>query len=322
MNQERQRRVPGSTALLAFLLLSLVVAAIVISPNDHEWTAKLHEKTWTTCAAWMSNSVFEGESIGGSDIPVFVLAFALFACFRAWGRHPSPRYVGWRPQLGFVILSSFLVGVVFVHSLKYIMARARPYLVFDQGWPYTDWWILGPHDIAGGAYGGSFPSGHAAAAFLLMPVAYALFAGAHSRLRRAAGFALGAIAVTYATAMSVYRGMDGSHWISDGVLMILMGWILVHVLYYCVLRVPAQTAYFMETGTHPKVPPVWEMQLGLLTTLAAAGLTGTALGLRALVRRPLQWPAVLLPVGVVAATFATVRIRRVYRAAMRPYRDA
>jgi len=322
VDQVRQRNGSGSTVVLAVLFACLVAAAIAVSPHDREWTTALREKNWTTCSAWMANSLFEGESPGGSDVPVFVLAFALFAYFRGWGRKASGRYLAWRPQAGFVIFSSFLLGVVFVHSLKYIMARARPYLVLDHGWPYTDWWQLGPHDITQGVYGGSFPSGHAAAAFLLMPVAYALFAGAPTRLRRAAGMIVGAAALSYAVSMSIYRGMDGSHWISDGVLMILGGWILVHLLYYVVLRVPAQTAYFERTGKHPDMPAVWEAQIGLLATVAAAGVTGTALGLRVLTRTPLQWPALLLPAGVVAAVFATVRIRRVYRAAMRPYRDA
>lgn len=303
------------------LFAGLVAAATVLSPHDREWTEALREKTWTTGSAWMANSVFEGESPGGSDIPVLVLAFALFAYFRAWGRRASKRYLAWRPQLGFVIFGSFFLGVVFVHSLKTIMARARPFLVFDHGWPYTRWWELGPHDITQGAYAGSFPSGHAAAAFLLMPVAYALFAGARTRRRRGAGLVVGAAALAYAIAMSVYRGVDGSHWISDGVLMILAGWILVHMLYYVVLRVPAQAAYFAANEKHPDVPTVWEAQIGLLTTLAAAGLTGTALGLRALARGSLQWPVLLIPPGVIATAFAARQALRVYRTAMRPYRD-
>jgi len=205
-----------------------------------------------------------------------------------------------------------------VHSLKWVLGRARPWDVLDGGeLPFTHWYEFGAHYVTDGVYRGSFPSGHVAAAFMLMAVAYALAADPLlTRRWRVAGWILGAFVLAFAGAMGVANGMSRSHWVSDGLGSVALAWPVLHVLYFHVLRVPAQRK-LAAMGTHV-ARPYWEARLCAWGFCALLGLMAIALGIRALVEpHPAAW-GWLIAVGAVVTAWCAPRFRAAYRAAMPP----
>jgi hypothetical protein len=178
-----------------------------------------------------------------------------------------------------------------VHGFKWIMGRARPALVVDQGVAYSHWFEWGPLFITEGSYRGSFPSGHTGLVFVFMALVYIF--PAPPRASRAQAVAvkglLGMVVLIYAILMAVARSMSFSHWIGDGIVTILLSWLILHLLYSRVLRVPDQMRYLAETGSHPMVPAWWELRFCVAAAIFTAGLTGLGLGARSLLTPSPVW---------------------------------
>ena len=146
----------------------------LLVPVDYEWTIFLRQHRIAWFDRWMAQSLFEGESLGGGDPVIFFLFFVALAYFAAWKKGPASRFYAWRPHLGFILVTAMTTSVMMVHSLKWVVGRARPSYVVKGLLPYTGWFEFGPHFITEGTYRGSLPSGHTAQVFILMTVAYIL----------------------------------------------------------------------------------------------------------------------------------------------------
>jgi hypothetical protein len=209
-----------------------------------------------------------------------------------------------------MICSAFMGGIYLTHGLKWIVGRARPGLVLD-GWPFTQWYEFGPHFITEGIYRGSFPSGHAAQAFFLMALAYTL-AGDPTRTRgvRVAGGLIGIGVVVFTLAMGTARCMSFSHWLSDVVAALFFGWIIMHWLYFDILRVPDQRRYFVLTGRLPEMPLVWEMILAAYGLAMTVGIMMMVIGGRSVFILQISWLVLLIPIGILVSWMALKRIFR------------
>ena len=236
----------------------LVAGAIVImalsSRVDYPWTLFLGEHPWPVFVRVMGQTIFEGESFGGVDPVILFLMVVAAAYYLAW-KKKSETLNCQRPHFGFILTCAIVGGIYMVHSLKWLLGRARPESVIHGGLPFTEWFRLGPHFVTEGIYWGAFSSGHTAEAMLLFTVAY-IFAQTPGRStgQRVFGWGWGAAALLYALAVGIGRCMALGHWLTDVTGAIVLSWIIYHVLFHRVLRVPEQIRYYHAYGRLPDAP--------------------------------------------------------------------
>ncbi len=268
---------------LVWLLLGSAVALAGATANDYPLTKWLGENSWPAFADFMDRSLFEGEAPGGGDPVILLLIGVAFAYGHSHRAAASQWLVELRPALGFILVGGILAAFVNVHTLKWLMARARPHLVLDGQYMFSNWFEIGPHFISEGAYRGSFPSGHTAQAFAVMTLAYAL-AGSPlaDRRRKAIGWLVGTAAAGYTLAMGLARCMAGVHWVTDVVGAMVLSWVTLHVLYFSLFKIPQQERYREILYGPGYLPDRWELCLGFYLAAAALGIVLTGFGLRAL----------------------------------------
>jgi PAP2 superfamily protein len=262
----------GSTWLLGMLCLI---------PVDHAWTIWIRRHRIRWLDGWMDQTLFEGEPLGGGDPVVLFLILVVWIYYLTWKKGAATRLFAWRPHLGFILVTALTSSVMMVHSLKWVMGRARPSLVFKGLLPFTDWFEFGPHFITEGTYRGSLPSGHTAQVFTLMTVTYILlWATPRFRYQRLIGWVWGGVSLSYTLLMGLTRCMKLSHWVSDVVFALGLSWILMHLIYDRLLKVPDQEAYYRQFGHFPDLPVVWELRLCLLLFATVLGGMAFMLGIR------------------------------------------
>jgi membrane-associated phospholipid phosphatase len=281
------------------LLAGSVAAMVWATAVDYPLTKWLGENSWPAFAEFMDRSLFEGEAPGGGD-PVILLLVGVLCAYALSRRPIAPeRLAALRPALGFMFVGGILAAFVNVHTLKWLVARARPHLVFDGKYVFSAWYEIGPHFITEGVYRGSFPSGHTAQAFVVMVLAYAL-AGSPlaSRGRKAAGWGVGVVAAGYTLAMGVARCMAGVHWVTDVIGAMILSWVTLHLLYFYILKVPQQEMHRQALYRPGGLKGRWELLLGLYLVAAALGTVLTGFGLRAIGGGHAGWLVTLLVPGV------------------------
>lgn len=295
------RRRIGLTALI------IVTAALMFGSAtvDREWTLILHAYDNPAFTEFMGRTLFEGDAPGANDaIIVYLLCAAVFY-YLAWRRPGFKPAMVWRPQTGFMLSSAFYCGILLVHGLKWMVGRARPGLVLEHNWPFTQWYEFGPHFVSEGFYSGAFPSGHTAQAFMLMALAYAL-AGDPTQRRccRTIGWLVGIIAVGFSLTMGAARCVSLNHWLTDVLGAILFGWILLHWLYFDVFRVPAQRQYLALYGRLPEMPCAWELILAVYGLAMTVGIMMIVIGGRSIWVLQASWMLLLIPLGMLVSWMA------------------
>jgi membrane-associated PAP2 superfamily phosphatase len=286
------------TQIFLLALLCLWAAAMAWVPRvDYRWTAQLTTYRHHPFAGLARRTVFQGQLPGATD-PAALLAVATVVLYlRAHAAGASRRLLAARPALGFLLLAALGPGLAVVHALKLVVGRARPLDVLSrQHLPYTEWYQAGKLSLTAGFFRGSFPSGHTAAVFTTLALAYALaFDPAAGRRMRIAGLAVAVLSLAGALAITVANAMGGNHWLSDGLGTIGLVWLLVHFLYFQLLDVPRQRRLVRDSlarGDAPPLPRFWEARLCGSGLLVVAGAALSLLGLRALAeQRPptLAW---------------------------------
>ena len=289
---------------LAVLLLGAAAVLAGATAVDYPLTKWLGENSWPAFAEFMSRSLFEGERPGGGD-PVVVFFIGVICVYMLSLRPTSPeRIAAWRPALGFMLVGAVLTAVIYVHTLKWLLARARPYLVFDGQYPFSVWFEIGPHFVTEGLYRGSFFSGHTAQAFVMMVLAYALGGSPSAgRIWKVSGWLVGTVVTGYTLAMGMARCMNGAHWVTDVAGAMSISWVTLHILYFDILKVPQQQKYRQALYRHGRLKPGWELFLGLYLAAVALGTLVTGIGLRAVWIEHARWLTVLLVPGIPLAVW-------------------
>lgn len=311
------------TRLLLVALLVLWAAAMAWVPLvDYRWTAQLTAYRHHPLAGFARRTLFQGQLPGATD-PAALLALAIIVLYlRAHAAAASRRLVAARPALGFLLIAALGAGLAVVHALKLVLGRARPLDVLSrQHLPYTEWYQTGKLSLAAGFFRGSFPSGHTAAVFTTLALAYALaFDPAASRRARAAGAAVAILSLAGAAAITIASAMGGNHWLSDGLGTIGLVWLVVHLLYFRVLDVPGQRRRVREALAHgdsSPLPRFWEARLCASGLVAIAGAALALLGVRALAEQRPPTLAWLLAPGagllILALPRATALIQQIHR---------
>ena len=296
-----------------YLLLTLLSLTWLsyLGQFDQEWTWWLRENRSDLFGEWMGRTLFEGSLPGGSDPAILFILASFLLYFRAWKSNATERLQEWRPFLGYIITTTLAGGLGYVHCLKWIIGRARPNLVWDKQWPFSEWYEFGPHYIAEGIYRGSFPSGHTAV--VLVPMLLSLIWLTDFKYRKpklAIFWAIGCILL--AVGMAVARSMTAHHWISDSLGIFGPVALIAYWLYFDFLKVPQQRAYFRRNKKLPEMPRLWELKLCGWGFLVILGLICWFWGLRSVQLQSVPYLLGLAPAGAVLMTWGFLRIQRLY----------
>lgn len=301
-----------TTVQLSLILISTILM-IGIVPFDSEWTLYLFRHQWKTFTDFTHQSFFEGNLPGASDPGMVFALFAIFVYFKDWKIQGRAIWQAWRPYTGFIVMCSLVTGLGLVHSIKWIVGRARPALVINDGLEYTDWYQFGAHFATDGIYFGSFPSGHTASVFILMPLAFILItAGKDSTILRKFGWLWAAVVFVMSLMMAIGRCMSLNHWISDSLGSICLIGIAMHFLFYNVLRVPEQIEYYQEHQKHLITTRFWEARLFLRLLMMIFGGMSVVVGFRALLRPDDRWLGIVIIPGLIAVLFFYKKVAGFY----------
>jgi len=296
---------------LLLMSFTWIAGMLALIPVDYAWTVWLRKHRVRWLDHWMDQTLFEGEALGGGDPVILFLILVVLLYYITWKKGATSRLIAWRPHLGFILVSAITTSVLMVHSLKWVMGRARPSLVMKGLLPLSDWFEFGPHFITEGTYRGSMPSGHTAQVFTFMALAYVLLLAVPKfKSQNLLGWFWGSFTLLYTLLMALSRCMKLSHWLSDVLFSLGFSWILMHLIYYILLRIPEQEDYYRTHGQFPQLPAVWELRLCVSLFLIVLSAMAMALGIRSIFLGT-AWPLqVLLPiVGICGLSYFGLRFR-------------
>lgn len=281
---------------------------------DYEWTLFLQENRIDAYGEFMRRTLFEGSSFGASDPAIIFQIMTAAAYFLSSRQSSNETLIRLRPFLGFVFFSSLVAGLGLVHSFKWIIGRARPDLVFNGTYPFTHWFQFGPQFVSDGIFYGSFPSGHTATVFLLMTVSYWMVGIRHrSFTEKTIGVIWAITVLLYSASMAVGRAMTLHHWLSDCVGIIFMAWISLHVIFFYILKVPAQVEMLKQRGIYPLRPRYWELSLLWRLLFITLGIMCVITGFRSIAIGKATWLVFLVIPGLFIAYGFSKNLSRTYR---------
>ncbi len=284
---------------------------------DYDWTLWLRNNRIQWWADFTSQTLFEGDPFGGSDFGMLFMLFPILGYFLSYSESRFKRLQQWRPYLGFLLFSGLGTGLGIVHSLKWVMGRARPYLVIRKGVPYTNWFEFGPLHISDGPFFGSMPSGHTATAILLITLAYILAADrTHPIGVRIAGWLWGFTSIIFAGSMAVGRSMTLHHWLTDGIGIILIDWMAVHLIFFTVLKIPQQMDYVRTHGHLPESLRYWELRLLWRLLVIVLTVMAGIIGIKAIVFQKGSMLVLMLIPALVLGYYTTKNLIVTYRSTM------
>ncbi len=292
--------IPNRNTFFVLLACGFAVIMIMAAGIDYQWTMALHGLERQGFTDLMGRTMFEGDLPSPNDLIIFIYSgFVLLYVLANLARENSSLHP-WRPQLGFIVVSGLVTAFGMVHSLKWVIGRVRPNDLLKHDLPYSEWFEFGAYFITEGSPKGSFPSGHTAQAFMLMSVAYVLAGDPrHSRRLKQAGMILGTVVIVFALAMGVSRSMSLHHWISDWLGSIFLSWIIIHALYYWIIKVPEQALVFSARQSGPKPARFRELVLCLVIFVFILGSIMFLTGFRSLFLAATLWLALLIPLGLI-----------------------
>lgn len=300
----------GEFLVMCCILYTFLVTMLVLIRYDSSWTLWLNQHKWHDLTKFMGRTAFEGDSWGGGDFGTSLFVLATILYFVSWLVPKRFLRDGWRPYWGFILTACLSTGIFMVHSLKWVVGRARPSDVMEGAATYTEWFEMGSYFIAEGTYRGSLPSGHTSTVFFLMTITYILTGNRYNQIFvRLIGLFWGATTFLYCLCMAVSRSMALCHWIGDCLLSIWLGWVIIHIVYFWVLRIPLQIQYHRLNGTHPQTPYLWEFRLCLLLLLLTLGCVAMAFGIRSIFLSSLPWISMLVLPGYITIGISIRRIR-------------
>ena len=311
---------------LLAILLTGGVAMFFATLVDRPFSQWLREHSYPTLDEFMASSFFEGEMFGAGDITVITMIFCLIIYFVAshferkntlesyslstktipylpWWLDTPTKIASLRPVFGYLLVNGLCVAVLMVHPLKWIMARPRPLVVLNGTFPFNEWYEIGAHFIAEGAYRGGFPSGHTGSSAAMFGLAYCVVLGAKSEKGRVLGKYVLGFVFLLAVTMAFSRIMTAAHWVTDVVFSFFGGIAIAHTLYFWGLRIPEQ----MHNSLGQRVTQrssYFELKICGLLFLATLGGIAICLGIRSLVILQLPWILLVILAGAVVSYFS------------------
>jgi membrane-associated phospholipid phosphatase len=297
---------------LFLILCAGVIFLIGVTPYDYRWTLYFSTHKLQGFAEFMNRSIFNGDPRPGAGDFLYPLLFiALLLYFVSWQRRydqPKDRssfalfMAAARPVCGFILTSAFCSSLLFTHTVKQIVGRARPGTVFSGKAPFSVWYHTGPLFFTHGSYTGSFPSGHTATAAMSIIFAYALIACLPKEKRWISGFFL-VFSVGFTILMGISRMMSASHWLTDVVFTLFSQWAIIHIIFYYFLNIPQKQEYIRRRGRPQQQPRFLELRICLFLIPICLGIWAFFTGLRSYYFAGFSWLLALTPAGLIGTLF-------------------
>lgn len=215
------------------ILLITVLLLAIISPFDKAWTFWLAQHSIEGFTELFNRSIFEGDRAGVSDLGICVYIGAVLLLLFTFNKSQSVKYQKAYFIAGFLCYYGLFLGIGFVHPLKIIWGRKRPESLsgLNDG-DFTQWYQGGITSFEKVNFAGSLPSGHTATCLMLLGLVYCLYFLKPSPNLRKKVLIGGAFSFLVCVGMGISRSMALKHWISDWVLSIGIGWLLLHFLFF------------------------------------------------------------------------------------------
>lgn len=300
-----------------FLILMFPVVMVPLGFMDVQWTVLLYKTGLEDFGKFMQRTVFNGSKPGLTD-PAIILQLVNLGCYLYYSRQKqSLKLDRYRPFWGFMIFCSLFTGLGLVHSFKWVLGRARPYLVLDGKLAYSSWHEFGSQFVTDGVFYGSFPSGHTATVFLLITLSYFLIANPNSSTKtKVLGWIWGIIVFIMTIMMILGRSITLHHWLTDSVGIMLLSWMFIHFIYFRILNIPAQIRYVEQKKQYPPLPRYWEFGLLWRLFLITIGVMSILIGGRAPFIEGAAPLAVIILPGVLLVFIFSKSLAKTYGAYM------
>lgn len=224
------------------LLVALVPSLVVSGLYDKEIYAYFSSFEADFFTRVTDQSVFNGDMLGVSDIPIF----ANLALILASVIYRSNRILVFITK--YCITVNLIFGAFVVHGLKIVWGRARPYMVDRDLNLFTDFFEPGFFRPLIHNYSGSFPSGHTAAMMSFLPIFFCFFPVV---CKKAANISFEAfcwpnikryvylsLIVGGGFIMALGRLMSGDHYLSDCIAAVIFACIFHTFCFYFYFAVP------------------------------------------------------------------------------------
>ncbi|SMF53509.1 phosphatase PAP2 family protein [Pseudobacteriovorax antillogorgiicola] len=251
-----QELVPQAGTIKILVATCFVLAAI--GPWDQPLTHWLAEHRVASFAQYWHQSIFEGDPIGASDYPVFlyIIALVVLILILPWkAKHDRlARLWLWS---SFILYSGLVTAIGFIHPLKHLWGRARPYLVAKDEAPFSPWYLPGAFDWMSDRFSGSLPSGHTSTFLILITLSYCIYHRFYRQKTRLILVLALLASISLSFAMGVSRSMQMQHWVTDWILSVGGGWALIHYLFYQVWKMDQR----LTPTSHGKTPSLSAMTL-------------------------------------------------------------
>ena len=215
-----------------------LVLFVFLFRNDFSLVSTLMRYSDSVFAVYTDQTIFGGENVGLSDIPIFINIFVLFVGLCA--KFSSKIADRWILIAKYLISTNLIFGLLIIHGLKNIVGRARPYLALNDTSLYTDFWEFGVFDFLQHSFSGSLPSGHTATVLALLPLIFCIrFTKNYlvNDMRRIIGFSF---VLVLSLVMALGRVMIKDHFLSDCILTIFLGWNFHYFMFYFVYNMPVR----------------------------------------------------------------------------------
>ena len=297
-----------------FLILLFPIIMIPLGFMDVQWTVLLYKTGFENFGKFMQRTLFNGSKPGLSD-PAIILQLVNLGFYLYYSRKRQSVWLDrYRPFFGFMVFCSFFTGLGLVHSVKWVLGRARPYLVLDGKLDYSSWHEFGSQFVTDGVFYGSFPSGHTATVFLLITLSYYLVANPNNSTKaKLIGWIWGIIVFVMTIMMILGRSITLHHWLTDSVGIMLLSWIFIHLIYFRILKIPAQIRYVENRKQYPPLPRYWELSLLWRLFLITIGVMSMLIGGRApFIEGAAPLAAIVLP-GVLLVFIFSKNFAKTYR---------
>lgn len=301
--------------------ISIIIFAFIISPWDCKISMWLADNNIDWFSSFFSNSFFEGTPFGAGDPATLLMISSGLLYIASWLPQYLPKIFhnacNWRPELGFLFFSTILTAVCVVHGLKYIVGRARPNTIIDHSEAFSYFFETGPYNILHHSFHGSFPSGHTATMTILISFAYIATYLIRPALRPEARPDPKKIYITLAVAlcilMSIARSMTYSHFITDGLVVIGINWLIIHTLFFFLLDIPAQKRIQSESGKPVELPFMWELRMSLYALAATAFIALSVSGYREAIHTEFFSSSLLYFASLLASLFFIFKLHMLFR---------
>ena len=273
-------KIPFGILVLLCLFVSIMIP---LSIYDQLITQILldHGKEWVVFWKFMDKSILEGEKFGGSDPGSFyILGTILLYLFLKVPSFKS-KFGAYKPDTGFVLSSGLICAFGLVQGLKFLFSRARPYLIYEQGFNFTEWYEFGEYHFSELDYSGSFPSGHTVLVVIFLTISYILSGDPkHKRKSIWLGYLWGVLVIAFSVLMGISRAMANRHWITDTAAIILIVWFVQHLLYHYILQIPKQKLALVGKNSHKYDLNFWELKFSFRIVGVMWGVTLFGIGIR------------------------------------------